>query len=91
MRVIAHQTQSSQLELLDVPIPTPKRGDVLIRVACAGVNRPDLLQRKGLYPPPAGASPYMGLEVSGVIESISSPSSIGTFTRRRTFRCRELR
>jgi len=70
MRVIAHQTQSSQLELLDVPIPTPKRGDVLIRVACAGVNRPDLLQRKGLYPPPAGASPYMGLEVSGVIESI---------------------
>ena len=49
------------------PVPWPAVGEVLIRVAAAGVNRPDVLQRKGAYPPPAGAPSIMGLEVSGEI------------------------
>ena len=50
---------------LDVPAPGP--GEVLIRVAAAGVNRPDVVQRQGLYPPPKGASPLPGLEVAGTV------------------------
>lgn len=49
------------------PLPRIEPGEVLIKVAAAGVNGPDLMQRKGLYPPPAGASDLLGLEVSGVI------------------------
>jgi NADPH:quinone reductase len=49
------------------PLPVPARGEVLIRVAAAGVNRADILQRKGSYPPPAGASDIPGLEVSGEV------------------------
>lgn len=49
------------------PLPEPKAGQVLIKVAAAGINRPDVLQRKGYYPPPAGASDLPGLEVAGVI------------------------
>lgn len=48
-------------------LPEPQDGQVLIKVAAAGVNRPDVLQRRGYYPPPAGASDIPGLEVSGVI------------------------
>ena len=50
------------------PIPQPKDGEILIRVAGAGVNRPDLLQRQGFYPPPPGAPETLGLEVAGVVE-----------------------
>ncbi len=53
-----------------VPVPTPQEGEVLIRVAAAGVNRPDVLQRMGLYPVPPGASPLPGLEVSGEIVAV---------------------
>lgn len=49
------------------PIPVPGPGEVLIRVAAAGINRPDLLQRAGHYPAPPGASPLPGLEVSGTV------------------------
>ena len=49
------------------PVPTPGAGEVLIRVRAAGVNRPDVLQRKGGYPPPAGASDLPGLEVAGEV------------------------
>lgn len=49
------------------PLPTPEAGEVLIKVAAAGVNGPDIMQRKGLYPAPAGASDLPGLEVSGEI------------------------
>ncbi len=49
------------------PIPEPGPDEVLIRVAAAGVNRPDVLQRKGLYPPPPGASDIPGLEVAGEV------------------------
>ncbi|MEM7441827.1 MAG: NAD(P)H-quinone oxidoreductase [Pseudomonadota bacterium] len=50
-----------------LPIPELRPGEVLIEVAAAGVNRPDVLQRQGAYPPPAGASPLPGLEVAGTI------------------------
>jgi len=54
------------------PRPTPSAGEVLIKVAAAGVNRPDVFQRRGRYPPPPGASDIPGLEVSGVIESLGA-------------------
>lgn len=49
------------------PVPAPQPGEVLIKVAAAGLNRADLLQRKGLYPPPPDASPILGLEVAGEV------------------------
>jgi putative PIG3 family NAD(P)H quinone oxidoreductase len=52
------------------PVPAPQRGQVLIRVAAAGLNNADLLQARGLYPPPPGASPILGLEVSGTIAAL---------------------
>jgi putative PIG3 family NAD(P)H quinone oxidoreductase len=52
------------------PVPTPGPGEVLIRVRAAGVNRPDLLQREGRYPPPPGASPVPGLEVAGEVAAL---------------------
>lgn len=58
--------------LADIPLPEPRPDEVLIRVAAAGVNRPDIQQRKGLYPPPAGASPILGLEVAGEIVAVGS-------------------
>lgn len=58
------------LALADAPVPQPQSGDVLIRVEYAGVNRPDVLQRAGGYPPPPGASPIIGLEVSGTIVAV---------------------
>ena len=54
------------------PVPQPAAGEVLIRVAAAGVNRPDLLQRAGKYPPPAGASDIPGLEVAGEIAALGA-------------------
>ncbi len=53
-----------------LPVPHPGAGQVLIRVAYAGVNRPDVAQRQGFYPPPPGASPIPGLEVAGVIVAL---------------------
>ena len=55
------------LQPIEMPLPQPGRREVLIRVAAAGVNRPDLMQREGKYPPPPGASDIPGLEVSGTI------------------------
>jgi NADPH:quinone reductase len=49
------------------PLPVPKPDEVLIHVLAAGVNRPDIAQRQGSYPPPPGASPILGLEVSGEV------------------------
>ena len=57
------------LRLADADTPTAGADEVLIRVHASGVNRPDVLQRKGAYPPPAGASPIPGLEVAGVVAS----------------------
>ena len=55
-----------------LPVPRSGDGDVLIKVAAAGVNRPDVLQRKGGYPPPPGASPLPGLEVAGTIVEVGA-------------------
>lgn len=58
------------LHLVDYPLPAPKPGEVLIKVAAAGINRADCYQRQGAYPPPAGASDILGLEVAGVIAAL---------------------
>src|SRR5918912_3714924 len=54
------------------PRPSPAPGEVLIKVAAAGVNRPDVMQRRGKYPPPPGASDIPGLEIAGVIAAIGA-------------------
>ncbi|WP_181814805.1 NAD(P)H-quinone oxidoreductase [Sphingomonas aracearum] len=58
------------LTLVERPVPRPGAGEVLIRVAAAGVNRPDVLQRKGGYPPPPGAPSIPGLELAGVVVAV---------------------
>ncbi|WP_414886714.1 NAD(P)H-quinone oxidoreductase [Sphingomonas sp. Leaf25] len=58
------------LTLVDRPVPVPRAGEVLIRVAAAGVNRPDVLQRTGGYPPPPGAPSIPGLEVAGHVAAL---------------------
>lgn len=58
---------AENLSVIDTEIPVPKEDEVLIRVHAAGVNRPDILQRQGVYPPPADASPVLGLEVAGEV------------------------
>ncbi|KQR61358.1 NAD(P)H-quinone oxidoreductase [Brevundimonas sp. Leaf168] len=73
MRVIEIEGGSGPAEALKIaerPDPVAGRGQVLIRVRAAGVNRPDLLQRTGAYPPPPGASDVLGLEVGGEIEAV---------------------
>ncbi|MEJ2655882.1 MAG: NAD(P)H-quinone oxidoreductase [Desulfobacterales bacterium] len=55
--------------------PEPVPGEVLIKVAAAGVNRPDIMQRQGAYPPPTGASPILGLEVSGQIVALGKDAA----------------
>ena len=60
------------LRIMSGPRPTPGADDVLVRVAAAGINRPDILQREGKYPPPAGASPILGLEIAGTIVAVGS-------------------
>ncbi|MBB5695591.1 NAD(P)H-quinone oxidoreductase [Muricoccus pecuniae] len=57
------------------PVPRPAAGEVLIRVMAAGVNRPDVQQRKGHYPPPKGASPVIGLEVAGEVVALGEGAS----------------
>lgn len=54
------------------PVPTPGHGEVLVKVAAAGVNRPDVVQRLGLYPPPPGASDLPGLEIAGTIVDVGA-------------------
>ncbi|WP_298260103.1 NAD(P)H-quinone oxidoreductase [uncultured Litoreibacter sp.] len=58
------------LQSTQAPVPAPRHGEVLIKLAYAGVNRPDALQRAGLYNPPKGASPLPGLEGAGTIAAI---------------------
>ena len=62
------------LHIAEGPAPTPGDGEVLIRVAAAGVNRPDIVQRLGKYPPPPGASPILGLEIAGTVETAGTSS-----------------
>ena len=66
--VVAPQPDGADaLELLERPVPRAGHGEVLIKVEAAGVNRPDILQRRGLYPPPPGAPDILGLEVAGTV------------------------
>jgi NADPH2:quinone reductase len=58
-----------------MPLPVPKADEVLIRVEAAGVNRPDVQQRKGAYPPPPGASPILGLEAAGEVVALGEAAS----------------
>ena len=68
MRQIDHTPGGPEvLHIATGPVPAPAPGEVLIRVQAAGVNRPDVQQRLGAYPPPAGASPLLGLEVAGEV------------------------
>jgi len=70
MRAVAVRGGSGPAEALEVvriPVPEPRPGEILVRVAAAGVNRPDLVQRLGLYPPPPGAPETLGLEVAGEV------------------------
>ncbi|QPK62157.1 NAD(P)H-quinone oxidoreductase [Methylomonas sp. LL1] len=65
----------NRLRLGEFSRPSPAADQVLIKVAAAGVNRPDLMQRQGVYPPPPGASPILGLEVAGTIAEIGDKDS----------------
>lgn len=60
------------LQPQSLPVPNPGTGQVLVKVAFAGVNRPDVVQRRGLYPPPPGASPIPGLEIAGEIVALGA-------------------
>jgi putative PIG3 family NAD(P)H quinone oxidoreductase len=68
--VVAAPGGPEQLHVEDVPDPVVHDGEILVRVAGAGINRADLLQRQGFYPPPAGASDILGLEASGVVSAL---------------------
>ena len=68
MAVVAPQPDGGAgLEAVERPVPRPGPGEVLVKVAAAGINRPDILQRRGLYPPPPGAPDILGLEVAGEV------------------------
>ena len=69
---IANPGQAYALAVAETPTPSPGAGEVLIRNAAAGLNRADLAQAMGAYPPPPGASATLGMEVSGVIESVGA-------------------
>ena len=74
MRLVAHGAGGGPevLAIVEGPVPAPGPQDVLIAVHYAGVNGPDIVQRKGKYPPPPGASPVLGLEVSGSVAAIGA-------------------
>ncbi len=72
------------LSLSDYPMPTPAAEQVLVKVHAIGVNRADVLQRRGLYPPPAGDSELMGLEIAGEVIAIGS-AVVGIETGQRVF------
>lgn len=67
---IGADRSAASLHAIEAPQPTARPGELLIKVAYAGVNRPDVQQRKGAYPPPPDASPVLGLEVSGQVAAL---------------------
>jgi putative PIG3 family NAD(P)H quinone oxidoreductase len=73
---------ASALYPVDLPMPAPRDGEILIRVRAAGINRPDLLQRTGNYPPPPGASETLGLEVAGEVVTAAAPGRSPSATGR---------
>jgi putative PIG3 family NAD(P)H quinone oxidoreductase len=71
-RFVALDPKDQSISIQREPVPEPGPGEILIKVSAAGINRADLLQRKGLYPPPADASPIMGLEVAGEVQAVGA-------------------
>lgn len=69
---IAESGGPEVLKPVERPVPAPEAGEILIAVAAAGVNRPDVVQRLGLYPPPPGASDLPGLEVAGTVAAVGA-------------------
>jgi len=68
LAVVAPQPDGAEeLALVEKPVPRAGPDEVLVKVAAAGINRPDILQRRGLYPPPAGAPDILGLELAGEV------------------------
>jgi len=65
------------LKPVEIAVPEPREGEILIKVAAAGVNRPDLLQRLGFYPPPPGAPETLGLEVAGEVVKAAGRWNVG--------------
>src|SRR4051794_17112496 len=78
MAVVAPQPDGAEeLALVERPVPRTGSNEVLVKVAAAGVNRPDILQRRGLYPPPPGAPDILGLEIAGeVVEAGQGAESL---------------
>ncbi|KAA1189639.1 NAD(P)H-quinone oxidoreductase [Pseudohalioglobus sediminis] len=74
-RYVAINAEDQSLSIARDDCPAPGPGELLIKVAAAGLNRADLLQRQGLYPPPADASPIMGLEVAGTVIAMGADVS----------------
>lgn len=70
--VVDEPGEGARLRVTDVEAPSAGPGDLRIRVAAAGVNRADLMQRRGLYPPPEGASPLLGLECAGEVAEVGA-------------------
>src|SRR5690606_21851423 len=77
MRFVDHGAggKPDVLKIAEGPVPTPGPGEILVRVAWAGVNRPDCAQRSGSYPPPPGASKILGLEVSGEVVAVGADTA----------------
>lgn len=69
---VAQPGGPAALTLVHRPLPSCGAGDVLIRIAAAGLNRADILQRRGRYPPPPGAPTHLGLEVAGTIVAVGA-------------------
>ncbi|WP_336163613.1 NAD(P)H-quinone oxidoreductase [Acinetobacter ursingii] len=67
---ISQPGEPEVLKIVEAEIPQPKSNEILIQVKAAGINRPDVLQRKGLYPMPKGVTPIPGLEVAGIVTAI---------------------
>ena len=73
MRYVAHRDGGAELMSIESgPLPTLRADEVLIRVQAVGINRPDVLQRAGAYPPPPGANPLLGLECAGEVAAIGA-------------------
>ncbi len=72
IQIIHTNTADNHLAIRQCPTPEPTPNEVLIKVHAAGINRPDIMQRQGLYPPPPGASGILGLEVAGTIVALGS-------------------
>ena len=72
MKAVSYDQPGSPdvMQVIDIKVPEPNDNQILIKVQAAGVNRPDVIQREGNYPPPNNHSPILGLEVSGYVEKI---------------------